>query len=718
MAGLFQRAAQFLAKRTFSLLDYSGYSEGVPAYPERTFQTLAKEGYVENATAYACINAIAVACAGIGWKVYKKGKGVDGKRTPYETHKLLDLLKNPNGSQTGAEFTAAEICFLKINGTSFIVLTGFPVDTALPLTRPSQLLLPRPDLVRPIPNALGIPTKYRIGMSTDSGISDYDASRVIQRRHFHPLNPVYGLAPLEVAAKDVDVLNATTDFLYRLMKRNGRPDGVLISNGALNGEQYSRLKKQVDDQMNNSRKAGGWVLMEGIVKEIKEFAFKPSDMNLTPSEIRRVASVCSVFGVPPEIIGIAEAKTYSNYEQAVRSFYNECVLPEMDGIRDKRQTHLMPIFSDSDELDYDKDNIEALQEDRDKVWTRALAAEQGGEITNNEYRAMVGMPKSNDPLADVRMISMTRVPADDYTAASQVRADTTDPAADPNADPADPKATKAARSTRAIETLPMVRALSGPSLWRNFDTARIPLERHAAAMFQRQLLGDYAAAASALAASLAGTTTGAEAAITHALQARKASWELTLKTVYLSVGLHFAERVDAGLREQIRGFAAPETRAGSPSWTQHIATGLAKNSGRKIGYIGDTTRKKMMATVSEGYAAGEGADTIAAKIRKQAPVDVKPRSLTIARTEVMTASNMGSDAAARAFEVPLVKFWLATADDRTREAHAEADGQQREMDDTFTVGGEEMLYPGDDTNGAEAAEIINCRCAVTYEVKE
>ncbi len=57
------------------------------------------------------------------------------------------------------------------------------------------------------------------------------------------------------------------------------------------------------------------------------------------------------------------------------------------------------------------------------------------------------------------------------------------------------------------------------------------------------------------------------------------------------------------------------------------------------------------------------------------------------------------------------KYWSAIMDDATRETHAEADGQERDIQEPFEVGGSLLQYPGDASLGADLSEIINCRCA-------
>lgn len=58
----------------------------------------------------------------------------------------------------------------------------------------------------------------------------------------------------------------------------------------------------------------------------------------------------------------------------------------------------------------------------------------------------------------------------------------------------------------------------------------------------------------------------------------------------------------------------------------------------------------------------------------------------------------------------LEKTWIATLDGKTRPTHWAADGQRVPLAGTFTIGGEQMRFPGDPA--ASPAERMNCRCRV------
>jgi 2'-5' RNA ligase len=96
------------------------------------------------------------------------------------------------------------------------------------------------------------------------------------------------------------------------------------------------------------------------------------------------------------------------------------------------------------------------------------------------------------------------------------------------------------------------------------------------------------------------------------------------------------------------------------------------------------------------------------------------RARTIARTETLGANNAGARASADATAKFLgystddvMRVWLATGDDRTRESHQEADGQTiYGLDTPYELAGGELIGPGDPDGPPE--EVINCRCTEQF----
>lgn len=129
--------------------------------------------------------------------------------------------------------------------------------------------------------------------------------------------------------------------------------------------------------------------------------------------------------------------------------------------------------------------------------------------------------------------------------------------------------------------------------------------------------------------------------------------------------------------------------------------------------INKTTRNELYAELQTGFREGEGIRKLSARIMDVFDGADKYRAEMIARTEVIGASNAG---AMEGYKEAGIKYkrWIASPKGDYRPDHLEMMGQAPiPLDEPFIVGGEEMMQPGDESLGASAGNIINCRCAIS-----
>lgn len=132
-----------------------------------------------------------------------------------------------------------------------------------------------------------------------------------------------------------------------------------------------------------------------------------------------------------------------------------------------------------------------------------------------------------------------------------------------------------------------------------------------------------------------------------------------------------------------------------------------KWAANKVQKVSDTTKKRINRAITRGSAENKSPGQIADDIYNTTGNDIGEfRAEVIARTETHSASQAGSLETASALGIPLKKIWVAVSDDRTRQDHADANGQTVEMDEAFEVGDDELDFPGDPSGSPE--EIINC----------
>lgn len=126
--------------------------------------------------------------------------------------------------------------------------------------------------------------------------------------------------------------------------------------------------------------------------------------------------------------------------------------------------------------------------------------------------------------------------------------------------------------------------------------------------------------------------------------------------------------------------------------------------------------QKVNSEILQGILQGDSIDDLAKRLRHVTEMN-EASSVRNARTAITSAENKGRMDMMRDAEdkgVQTKKVWIATDDDRTREAHAELDGQEAWIDEPFENEFGKIMYPGDPD--ADPGNTYNCRCSLGYHV--
>jgi HK97 family phage portal protein len=366
---------------------------GKPVYTPRDFAALAREATEGNPYVYRAIMLIAQSMAGIKWNLYQLDH--TGERTQIEgDHPLLRLLtRRVNSEQGVGEFWEQLVAYWLTAGNVYVEYEAAG-DAA-------ELWILRPDRMKVIPDA-----KNRVGgyVYTVGGKEHkFDTEEVLHIKDVSMLDDWYGVSPIAVAARTVDMLNASTDWNTALMQNLGAPRGVLVTATELGDKAYERLETAIGRKWTGKANAGRPPLLEGGV-DWKRISLTPEEADWLKTRTHLGREIAMVLGVPPELLGDHENATYSNYQEARASFYTETVLPRMDRLRDALNRWLAVKFGEQLYIDYDRDDIEALAEDRAALWDRARDGWADGRLTLNEARKMVGLDEIPGELGKARIV--------------------------------------------------------------------------------------------------------------------------------------------------------------------------------------------------------------------------------------------------------------------------------------------------------------------------
>ena len=129
-------------------------------------------------------------------------------------------------------------------------------------------------------------------------------------------------------------------------------------------------------------------------------------------------------------------------------------------------------------------------------------------------------------------------------------------------------------------------------------------------------------------------------------------------------------------------------------------------------------RQKVENAITQGIIQGESVDQIAQRLADVLKTTNMNKMRMFARTAMTGAQNAGrqkqmEDAEAKG--IKLKKRWVASLDNRTRDAHQKLDGQTVPVSESFNVvlkNGHDghIRYPGDPN--ADPSNVYNCRCTM------
>lgn len=147
-----------------------------------------------------------------------------------------------------------------------------------------------------------------------------------------------------------------------------------------------------------------------------------------------------------------------------------------------------------------------------------------------------------------------------------------------------------------------------------------------------------------------------------------------------------------------------------------LSQGLYERLGEDVNYLKRSIRAELSRGISNGSTWNEMAVHIARGMNSPFNKAIN-NAIRIARTEghrIQNEAALDGQNHAKKKGADIVKQWDATLDSRTRPEHREADGQIRELDEPFDIGGEKMQAPG---VGGSARNVCNCRCCLLQRAK-
>lgn len=723
-----------------SMLDASGLSYGGSEHISRPFE---EDGWV-----HACLKTIATAVREVPLRFWAGNPATDDQAMPLPgDHPLPQLFARPNPSMSAATFREAGVLHRKLDGEDFWLLydrQGRPWDGQ---GLPAAIHPVRGRAMEAKRDKRGHAAVWRV--QVHGGSQEFPASAVVQFRDYDPDNPLRGLGDVDVLLRDLEVGYQAQRYMEAVVRNSGDPGGFIKIKGAVNRDERAAMEEEAEQAFGPSQR-GRWKILEGEDAEYKPNPLSPRDMEFAELFAWIRDKTASILGVPLPVVGVLDHATYSNYAQAVQTFWKggNGIIPYLRTVEDGINSHFLPRIRGVERVwaRFDTSQIEALQQDKgDRIETAAKLKERFPELSLHEVAALVGLEIDEVEVGDLRLVpsgwtTLAAVTADAELLAGVAEPDPEDPLEELEPEELDMAAELEERASEDLEGEDSSGREERAAYWRDIEERVFKPGEASVAKVYRKWSKLYEAAQIKRLESYAKNGEAAKAFEDY----RRRPYTKGSEDTFTATDLTDEDIAVLLLNQEEWALKMEDVVAGPLESIFGIsAGGLADEMGaisidiqdpQVLGFLArqriqlteghtSTLAARVRSAILRVFAGNENTATLQEHVRDQLPALTdelrrvfgtrEARALAIARTETAHASN-GARFMQMAESGVQTTVWITSGDEHVRGApgqpqtnhsHYELDGKEVPLGETFA---RRLKFPSDPD--AEAGDVINCRC--------
>jgi HK97 family phage portal protein len=517
-----------------------------------------------------------------------------------------------------------------------------------------------------------------------------DQSKLITFPNWTYQSSPTGEGELQSCMDAANLEESAIELMENILGNGGLLAGLLSTDQDLSETEVSAVKQAFEEKY-GGRNAGSIAVM-GRGLTFQKIGVSPGDFSaLDVSKITR-QMIAAAFGVPAIYLMDTESVDYANSQTQERMFYQTNIQPRVNRLADRITRFAFPLLGIKGKYKCDWSKVKALQDDAKLMAETDEINLRSGVTYINEIRARDG----KDPVdgGDQPLVSAMLVPLgattvhtrDEVVAVAQAVEDTSSAGAAADA------TTPSKGVSSPVDEGKAIQKGIAPETRRIIAKAFLSTVRPQEKKFASETMKTFNAQAKDV---IAWVEEHEKAVPATTLRATLKDEDLVERwhSLFVAFGKQALESVADRYDMQV-----PDGSV--------ILKWIRAQESKHSKLVNDTTADEISKILADARANGESIPDMVAKT-KQYFDNIGYRAERVARCNVVACNN----AAAQDVYVEngVEKHeWLATNDDRTRDDHAEADGQVKPINEPFDVGGEQLMYPGDPAGSAE--NTIQCRC--------
>lgn len=614
-----------------------------------------KDGYASSGWVYKAVSMISRNASTVPFVV----KNADNEIL--WDHPITKLLLKPHPYLNRLQFYELLIQWLQLAGMAYMKKADNTRTTA-------ELWPISPDRIAPIEskdNNLFVDGYETINENGSFSRDDtYNTDNVIQLSFINPAQPIVGIGPLQAAARAVDSDVAQQKWNVAAMQNRGVVEGVFTFKESLDKTQADTIMKRIMDKFSGWRNARK-PLVIGSNATYTRLSLTAEEMDFLNSRNFNRDEIFVIFNIPPQLGGSLDASTYNNFAASMRIFWEINLIPLTNMMAAQFTSSFEDQLTDGYYIGTDLTGVDVLRSDQTEVAEAAKSYYDMGvpfEQLNTKFE--LGFEEFQDW---------------DLPFGGRSQAAPTEP------------------ESRALVLIPEEKRSAKEEAEKRERIAAGPAQDAYAKVLDNQKNAVY------------NSLEKGEDPIDAVKEFTPALIELT-RNLTVSVASQFANTVVVDTRGkplnfETRGVIEDSLIADFLADSQYILTEVSMIQSTTVSIILDQLRN----ADEKGFNYEELRTAI-----DDTGVFSPERALTIARTEVGTAANVGQVVAAKTAGAEK-KVWETTGLN-TREAHTAREGEEVGIDERFSkqissIGPrfplDPQIAPGDR---------INCDCYMTFKV--
>ncbi len=319
-----------------------------PNFTDWSTEQAIQLGYKANAALNACMNRRSDEIEAVPWVAKLNGEPQPGSA-------LQALINRPNPDMAFSQIAAYVVQMLDLAGNVYLS----KIATGVTARQPSEIWPLDPRGMVAVRGAARLVGKWEY-RPAGAQVHEFTPDQICQIKNSNPESFIYGLPTMLASGRGVDIYREARDAQKSSFENRGLSDIAVILDPTTTAEQFAQIKAKHAERNQGSANNRAPLFS---TRDVKPLGSSPAEMDYTTSVQSVINEICSVMGVPPQMIGYLQDATLANYETSRKILWLNTLIPLLRRISSQLTRGIAADFGPGWTIEPDLSAVDALSDD-------------------------------------------------------------------------------------------------------------------------------------------------------------------------------------------------------------------------------------------------------------------------------------------------------------------------------------------------------------------